>query len=292
VSARRRSTPPAALLVLGAVVSVQSGGAVATKLFDDVGPGGAVFLRLALSGLLLGILVRPAVRSRPAAHLRAAAVFGLVLAAMNSFFYEALARTPLGIAVTVEFVGPLLVAVLGSRRRLDLAWAGLAAVGVALLADRGGGRVTAAGVAFALAAGGCWAAYILIGRRIGRIYAAADGLTLALVVGGIAVAPFGVAAGGRDLLRPEAIGLGLGVAVLSSAIPYSLELAALRRLPAAVFGVLMSIEPAAASVVGFVALGQALHPTEIVAVGLVSIASLGVTVLTPRRPQPEALSAT
>jgi inner membrane transporter RhtA len=234
-------------------------------------------LRLALSAAVLLPLALPRIAGRSARDLRAAVIFGLVLAGMNACFYVALERTPLGLAVTVEFVGPLAVAIVASRRRLDLAWAALAAGGVALLAGRGGGSVTAVGLLFALAAGAFWAAYILVSQRIGRVFPGASGLAIALLVGAVLVAPYGIADGGTALLAPAVLGLGFAVALLSSAVPYSLELAALRRLPAGVFGVLMSLEPAVASLVGFVALGQGLTAMQTLAVVMVCLASLGVT---------------
>src|SRR4051812_12826586 len=176
---------PAPVLVLGAIVSVQCGGAVATHLFDEVGPGGAVLLRLALSAPILLLLSRPRVRGRARADLRAVVVFGVVLAGMNACFYQALDRTPLGLAVTVEFVGPLAVAVAGSRRRLDLLWAAMAAAGVVLLAGRGEGQVTALGLGFALAAGAFWAAYIHVSQRVGRLFPGAGGLAGALTVAAV-----------------------------------------------------------------------------------------------------------
>ena len=265
------------MLVFGAIVSVQCGGAVATKLFDHVGPGGSAFLRFALSAVVLWLLARPRIRGTSGRDLRAAAVFGVVLAGMNACFYQALDRMPLGLAVTVEFVGPLAVAIGASRRRLDQVWAGLAAGGVALLAGRGDGQVGAVGVAFALAAGAFWAAYILVGQRISQVFVGASGLALALVIGSLVTAPYGIVDGGAELYSPGVLGIGLAVAVLSSAVPYSLELTALRRLSAGVFGVLMSLEPAVAAVVGLVVLSQGLSAVQSLAVAMVCLASLGAT---------------
>ncbi|MDX6285280.1 MAG: inner rane transporter RhtA [Frankiales bacterium] len=280
---------PAPVLVFGAIVSVQCGGAVAAKLFDRAGPGGTVLLRLALAAVVLLPIVRPRIRGRSGRDLRAAAVFGLVLAGMNACFYQALERTPLGLAVTLEFVGPLAVAIGASRRRLDLLWAGLAAGGVALLAGRGGGDVTTLGVVFALAAGAFWAAYILVSQRIGRVFPGASGLAIALLVGAVAVAPYGVIDGGDALVEPGVLAAGLAVALLSSAVPYSLELTALRRLSAAVFGVLMSLEPAVASLVGLIVLSQRLTVVQVVAVAMVCLASLGATAPV-RRPLDQPVS--
>jgi inner membrane transporter RhtA len=277
------------MVVLVAIISVQCGGAVAVHLFDRAGPGGAVFLRLALSAAVLLPVTRPRLAGRRRGELRAVLAFGVVLAGMNACFYQALERTPLGVAVTVEFVGPLALAVFGSRRRLDLVWALLAAVGVAMLAGRGGGRVTAVGVAFALVAGAFWAAYILLSQRVGGLFPGASGLAIALLVGTVLVAPYGLVDGGAALVQPAVLGMGCAVALLSSAVPYTLELAALRRLPAGVFGVLMSLEPVVASVIGLTLLGQGLTAVQITAVGLVCVANLGVTGPGRRRDRGESL---
>jgi inner membrane transporter RhtA len=269
------SLPPTGLVLL-AVGSVQFGGALAKTLFDDLGPGGTVFLRVAFAALLLGALWRPRIGGRTRAELGLAAAFGISLAAMNLSFYEALDRIPLGVAVTLEFVGPLGVAVAGSRRALDLVWVGLAAAGILLLADFTGGTDTA-GVLLALLAGGFWAAYILLSVRTGRAFPGGSGLALALVVGAVLLVPVGVADGGGELLDPGLLALGAAVAMLSSAIPYSLELEALRRLPARVFGVLMSLEPAMAALAGLVVLGQVLGAREVAAIVLVAAASAGAS---------------
>jgi inner membrane transporter RhtA len=267
---------PAPLLVLGGIASVQTGAAVATRLFDEARPGGTVLLRLGLSALLLLTVARPVLRGRSRADLGWAVAFGLVLAGMNATFYEALDRIPLGLAVTVEFVGPLTVAVLGSRRPLDLLWVALAAAGVAL-PTAGGSGIDVVGVLLALVAGAFWGGYILLAQRVGRVFPGASGLSIALTVGAVAVLPFGVVAGGEALLDPSVLGRGLAVAVLSSAVPYSLELAALRRMRASVFGVLMSLEPAFAGLSGLVLLGQHLTLREWLAVGCVTVASVGAT---------------
>lgn len=265
---------PPIVLVLGAVASVQVGASLAKTLFDDVGPGGTVLLRILLAAVILVVLWRPDVRGRPRAEWGLIAAFGLCLAGMNFAFYEALDRIPLGIAVTFEFVGPLGVAVYGSRRALDVLWVVLAGAGIALLADPNGG-FDGVGVALALLAGGFWAAYILVSARMGKTTPGGSSLALAMVVASVLVLPFGVAEGGADLIDPAVLGMGLGVAILSSAIPYSLEFEALRRLPAAVFGVLMSLEPAMAALAGFVVLGEVLDARELAAIGLVVVASAG-----------------
>jgi inner membrane transporter RhtA len=265
------------VLVLGAVASVQSGAAVATRLFPSVGPGGTVVLRLALSAVLLLAFARPTIRSRSSTDLGWGIAYGLALAAMNATFYEALSRIPLGVAVTIEFVGPLAVAVLGSRRRLDLLWVLLAGAGVALLTTGGNGGLDAWGALLALVAGGFWAAYILLAQRVGRVFTGASGLTVALVVAAVAVAPFGLVTAGSRLWNAGVIARGAAVAVLSSAVPYSLEIYALRRMRVSVFGVLMSLEPAMAALSGLLFLGQQLRWREWAALVCVMVASIGAT---------------
>lgn len=280
-----RPAPPE-LLVVGGIASVQFGAAFADKLFAQAGPGGVVLLRLALSGAILLAVARPTLRRRSPADVRAALLFGLVLAAMNWSFYEALDRLPLGVAVTIEFTGPLLVAVAGSRRALDAVWVLLAAGGVVLLAVRGGQHgVRPAGVVLALVAAGCWASYILLSKRVGAAFDQLDGLAIALGVGALLVIPAGVVEGGAALARPAVLGGGLAVALLSSLIPYSLELTALRTLSAYGFGLLMSLEPAMAALAGVIVLGQSLSAVLAIALVMVVAASVGTTV-TARRVEP------
>jgi inner membrane transporter RhtA len=283
-------TAPPELLVLGGIGSVQFGAALAAKLFADAGPGGVVLLRVALSAIILLAIARPRVRGRNRADIGAALTFGVVLAAMNWSFYEALARLPLGVAVTIEFTGPLLVAVAGSRRALDVLWVALAGGGVVLLALRGGHHgVHATGVLLALVAAACWAGYILLSKRVGRTFAQLDGLAIALGVGALLVIPAGVVQGGDALLRPGVVAGGLGVALLSSLIPYSLELMALRTLSPYRFGLLMSLEPAMGALAGVIVLGQVLTVVVVVALVMVVAASVGTTLtarrVTPRPPE-------
>jgi inner membrane transporter RhtA len=279
--------PPIGLVLTG-VTSIQFGAALAATLFDDLGPAGTSVLRLSFAALVLMVLWRPRVRGRAPRELRLAAIFGLTLGAMNLFFYEALDRIPLGVAVTMEFAGPLAVAVATSRRRLDLVWAGLAAVGIVLLSNPfgSGDGLDPVGVALILAAAACWAAYILIAQRATHVYDGSEGLALAMVVAALVPLIPGVAEAGTTLLRPELIAMGLGVALLSSVIPYSLETEALRRLPANVFGVLMSLEPAVAALAGFLVLSQALSARDLVAIAFVVAASAGVS--RSVAPSPEA----
>jgi inner membrane transporter RhtA len=260
--------------VVAAVTSLQFGAGLAVTLFDELGPAGAAFLRLTIAAVVLLAIWRPRVRGHPPRDLRIAALYGITLGLMNLCIYEAMDRIPLGVAVTIEFWGPLAVAVAGSRRPLDLLWVALAATGIVLLADPGGGSLDGAGIAFAIAAGGLWAIYILLAARVGRIFPGGSGLALAMIFGALVTLPAGV---GADLLDPELLALGAVVALASSVIPYSLELEALRRLPARVFGVLMSLEPAVAALAGLVVLGQALGGIEWLAIALVVVASAGVT---------------
>lgn len=263
------------LLVLGAVVSVQSGAAIATTLFDEVGPVGTVMLRLVFAAMVLAAIWRPALATLRQQRARDVLLFGVALAAMNTSFYLALDRIPLGIAVTLEFVGPLGVAVAASRRRLDLLWAGLAAAGILLLSPTPGGDLDLLGVGLALLAGAFWAAYIVLAGRVGRSFAGGQGLALAMILAALLLLPVGVAEAGDELLAPGLLAIGFAVAMLSSAIPYSLELEALRRLPQGTFGVLMSLEPAVAAAVGFIGLDQGLAANEVLAIGLVVTASAG-----------------
>jgi inner membrane transporter RhtA len=281
------SRVPSPALVLGGITSVQFGSAIAATIFHDVGPGGAVMMRLVFASVLLCVIARPRLSGYSRHQLGLAALFGLVLAAMNMSFYHALERIPLGIGVTLEFVGPLGVAVLGSRRRLDLVWALLAVVGILALTHGDTHGLDALGVVLALVAGVCWGAYILVNARVGQAFADTTGLTLAMLVGSLVSLPVGIAEGGSQLLTAHSLLLGAAVGLLSSAIPYSFELEALRRIDTHVFGVLMSIEPAVAALAGFIVLGQGLSARELAGVALVVAASIGAS-LAARRKEPLA----
>jgi inner membrane transporter RhtA len=273
-----RGNPAVAVgMVVGSISSVQCGAALATTLFDRVGPAGAVFLRGAFAALILLAVAHRDVTRLRRADLRDVALFGLTLAAMNLCFYEAIDRLPLGIAVTLEFVGPLAVAIFGSRRRRDLIWAGLAAIGILMLSGQlgGGDSIDLFGAALALVAGAFWGVYILLSARVGGRSEGLGGLAMAMSISALLLAPSGIAAGGAEMLSAEVLAIGLAVGLLSSALPYALEIEALRRLPNAVFGVLMSLEPAVAALVGFIALGQGLEAIEMVAIALVVAASAG-----------------
>jgi len=279
---------PAAAMVLGGIISVQCGSALVTTIFAELGPGGAVLLRTAFAALVLIAIWRPPWRSIDRAVGRQIVLFGIVLALMNLSFYAALSRLPLGIAVTLEFTGPLAVALIGSRNRGDILWALLAALGILLFAPDLGSGLDPLGVAFVFVAAAMWACYILLSARVGRGPAGVGGLSAAMVLGTIVLLPVGISQGGTELLDPALLATGFAVAMLSSAIPYVLELQALRRLPARVFGVLMSVEPAVAALIGMVALGQVLDGREILAVALVVIASAGALRTSPAPPGPEA----
>jgi inner membrane transporter RhtA len=268
-------------LVLVAITSLQFGAALAGTIFDDIGPAGTALLRALFAALILQAIWRPRVRDHAPRDLRLVALFGLVLGAMNLCIYESFARIPLGIAVTIEFAGPLGLAVALSRRRLDLACAALAAIGIVLLADPGGGAVDAVGVLLALVAAACWAAYILIAQAAGRVFSGGNGVALAMTVAVLVPLGPGIAGAGTDLLQPEWLAIGCAVALMSSVLPYSLETEALRRLPANVFGVLMSLEPAVAAIAGLVVLGQDLRARDVVAIAFVVAASVGVTRAAP-----------
>ncbi|MBA2364124.1 MAG: EamA family transporter [Chloroflexia bacterium] len=268
--------PPTVLIIL-AIFTTQLGAAIAKGLFQTVGPGGTVFVRVGFAALVLLVLWRPRLGGYARADYAAAVVFGLVLGGMNLAFYSALNRIPLGIAVTLEFVGPLGVAVFGSRRALDLLWVVLAGAGVLLLSPVGGADLDVLGASLALTAGGLWAAYILLSARVGRAFPGGSGLVIAMLVAAGMLTPVGLLSGGTELLAPSVLVTGLGVALLSAAIPYSLELAALRRLPAHVFGVMMSLQPAAGALVGLVILNENIGLRGLSAVALVTIATVGAT---------------
>ncbi len=283
------------MLALTAIVSLQVGAALAGRLFGTVPVAGVTGLRLWSAALVLGVLGWRGVRRAVAGHpLRVAwrdwvvvVSFGVILAVMNYSIYQAFARIPLGIAVTIEFLGPLAVAVASSRRLIDLLWVGFAGAGVLLLSRGGTGTARDSalaggghgaeltGVIFALVSAACWAAYILLSRATGRRFAGSSGLVIAMIIAAVLVTPPAVAVGGAALLRPGVIVTGIGIGLLSSVIPYRLELETLRRVPARVFGIWMSLEPAVAALAGLVILGEVLAPREWLAVGCVVVACAG-----------------
>jgi inner membrane transporter RhtA len=264
------------LYALGAIASVQIGATVARHLFAFLGPAGTVFVRVIFGAGILLAIARPRRPRLDARQWRSIVLFGLIVAGMNLCFYEAIARIPLGVAVTIEFIGPLGVAIVGSRTPIDLAWAAMAAAGVLLLSFSGG-AVTTLGLLFALGAAAGWASYIVISQRVGRLVPGGNGLAFALAIGGLVLLPFGIAGAGGALLNLRNLAIGLVVAILSSAVPFSLEFAALRRLSSQVFGILMSLEPAVGAAAGFLVLGQRLSLRDVVAIGLVMAASVGAT---------------
>ena len=268
------------LLVVIAVLSVQLGGAFAATLLPEVGVLGSVALRMWFAAAMLLVLARPRLRGRSREDWAVAVAFGVALLAMNTAFYGSLDRLPIGVAVTVEFSGPLLLAALTSRRGRDLAAVGLALVGVVLICEVL--RVSPAdldlvGIGLAATAGACWAAYILLSGHAGARFESLDGIALSMAVAAVLAVPYGFVAPAEGMRRPDVLLLALGVAVLSSALPYSLELVALRSLTAGVFGVLLSLEPAAAALMGLLVLGQRLHPDQLV--GMAAVVAAGVLVL-------------
>ncbi|MDQ0378358.1 inner membrane transporter RhtA [Amycolatopsis thermophila] len=275
VAGRVLGAIPPPLQVLIGIVSVQVGASLAKQLFAVAGPAGTVTLRLFFAAVVLLLVWRPVVRMGRRA-LPVVVAYGVVLGTMNLTFYQALARIPQGIAVTIEFLGPLAVALAGSRRWLDVLWAVLAAGGVVLLAETRG-DLSVLGIVFALVAGACWGLYILLSASLGKRTEEGKGLALGMAVAAVAAMPAGVVESGASLLSPWVLLIGLAVALLSSVIPYSLELEALRKLPPRVFGILMSLEPAVAALSGLLVLGEALHPMQWLAICCVVGASIGAT---------------
>jgi inner membrane transporter RhtA len=254
---------------------VQFGGALAVTLMPRAGALGVVTLRLAVAAIVLLVVCRPKVRGYSRADWGTIVVFGVTMAAMNGLFYQSVDRIPLGAAVTLEVLGPLALSVLASRRALNLVWAALALAGVFLLGGGGFSSLDPLGVAFALSAGAMWATYIIFSARTGRRFPQADGLALAMVVAAVLFLPLGIVESGSKLLVPSTIALGASVAVLSSVLPYTFELLALRRLPSSTFAILMSLEPALAATAGFLVLNQSLSAMQALAIALVIAASMG-----------------
>lgn len=267
---------PPTLYVLVGIVSLQVGAAIAKNLFALVPPTAMVWMRLVTSAAFFLILLRPNLSGRTRTDWLIALGFGLTLCTMNWAIYNSFARIPLGVAVTIEFLGPLMVSVLGSRRLLDLLWVVLAGSGVALLGFAPAG-LDLVGVLLALLAGACWAGYILLSAQTGRRWSGLSGLVVASWVGVVVLGPPAVLEAGADLLRPEILLLGAAIGLLSSVIPYSLELIALRRMPPRVFGILMSLEPAAAALAAMLVLREFLAPAQWIALGCVVAASVGAT---------------
>lgn len=281
--ARRLGTVGAASLVLVGLICQDIGAASAVTLFPQVGALGMVTLRLAFSAIILFAVFRPRLRGRSRGDWLTVTAFGVALALMNGLFYEAIARIPLGTTVTIEVLGPLILSVAVSRRASAWLWAVLAFAGVAILGWGGWEALDPVGVAFACGAGAMWVCYILLSARTGQRFERLDGLAIAMTIGAVLAIPFGVVTAGPPLFHVGVLLLGVGVAVLSSAIPYGLELLALRRLPAATFSILMSLSPALAATAGLVILHQALTAADLVAIVLVVVASMGAVRAAARR---------
>lgn len=271
----RTGRTSAVMLVVAGLACQEVGASLAVLLFPEVGPLGMVMLRLVFSALVLLAIDRPALRGHTRAGWTSVVLFGVVLAVMNGLFYLALERLPLGVTVTIEVLGPLVLSIVASRRASAWLWAALAFAGVVALGGGGWDRLDPIGVLFALGAAASWAFYILASARVGREFPRLDGLALAMTVGALLALPVGIASAGSALLRVDLLAIGAAVAVLSSAIPYALELIALRRLPAAAFAILMSLAPATAALAGFALLGQVLSWLELVGIALVIAASIG-----------------
>lgn len=265
---------PAPGLILAGMVCRQLGAATAKPLFPVVGPFGVATLRLVCSAAILLFVWRAALRIGHRA-IPAVIACGAMFAGMNLAFYQALERIPLGPTVAIELLGPLLLAACGSRRPADVGFVVLAGTGVVLLTESGGGLAWA-GVAFALVAAGCWVGYILLGARLSSRTSDGSGLALSMGFGALLALPVGTVSAGTGLLDLRVLAMGMGLALLSSVIPYSLEFRALRRIPPKVFGILMSLEPAIAAAAGHIVLSEELHAVQWIAVLCVVVASLGI----------------
>ena len=282
-SAPLAARAPGVALAVASMTTLQLGAALSEPLWDRIGPSGLVALRLVLAALILWPFARPVLRGRSREDLGAAVALGACSGVLTVAFFEAIARIPLGVAVTIEFLGPLGVALAGSRHARDVAWVLLAGAGVALLTlgDGAGEPLDPVGIAFAVLAALCWAGYILLTKRVGARWAGLEGLSISLAVAALVVLPVGVAVAGTELLVPEVILAGAALALLTPLLPFVFELIALRRLPTALFGVIMSLEPAIAALLGFLILDQGLAVSGIVAIAMVSIASAGATLASP-----------
>jgi inner membrane transporter RhtA len=273
---------PPVYAVLLAIISVQSGAAIAKSLFPAIGAAGTASIRIGVSALILVLVYRPNLKKITAKQWKIVVPYGLSLGAMNLIFYLAIERIPIGLAVTLEFIGPLLVAIIGSRRLIDYCWVLLAAAGIVLIAPWTNDRIDSLGVIFALLAGALWAAYIVLGGKVSKIMNGGEAVAIGMLFAAILILPFGFYENGLLNLTPKLLGLGIALALLSSAIPFTLEMKALGQLPPRTFSILMSLEPAAASICAFVFLQENLSFYEIMAVVCVVIASAGST-LTAKR---------
>ncbi|MDD1969182.1 threonine/homoserine exporter RhtA [Pseudomonas putida] len=290
MNAKQRSLASVILpvgMLLVAMMSIQSGASLAKSLFPIVGAQGTTALRLIFASILMVLILRPWRTTFTASSLRSVLIYGIALGGMNFLFYMAIRTIPLGIGVALEFTGPLAVALLHSRKVTDFIWIILAVIGLALLIPMGQtDALDLTGALYALGAGVCWAAYILFGQKAGADHGVQTA-ALGVVIAAIFIAPFGVAHAGAALLDPALIPIALGVAILSTALPYSLEMIALTRMPARTFGTLMSMEPAIGALMGLVFLHEALSLTQWLAIGAIIVASIGATLTTT--PEPAAL---
>ena len=268
--------------VLFAIISVQSGAAIAKTLFPAIGAAGTASLRIGISAIILLAVYRPNLLKITPNQWKIVIPYGLSLGAMNLIFYLAIERIPIGLAVTLEFIGPLLVAVIGSKRLIDYLWVLLATAGIVLIAPWSNNGIDLLGVLFALLAGAFWAAYIVLGTKVSKIMKGGDAVATGMLFASILIVPFGISENGLNNLTPTFLYLGIALALLSSAIPFTLEMKALAQLPARTFSILMSLEPAAASIFAFIFLQEYLTFNEILAVVFVVIASVGSTITSKR----------
>ena len=268
---------PAVVMVLLAISSFQGGAAIAKGIFPVLGAAATSSLRIVLSAIILVLFNRPNLRSLSRAQWQLVALYGLTLGTMNTVFYMAIARIPLGLGVAIEFIGPLVLALTGSKRIADFLWVLLAAAGIALIAPWSNKGLDVTGVLLALLAGALWAAYIVLGGRISQIMDSGKAVTIGMIFAAILVLPVAIGNGLLINFKPAMILPAIVLALLSSAIPFTLEMQALRRIPAKTFSILMSLEPAVAAFSGLIFLQEHLSFHEWLAVGLVIIASAGVT---------------
>jgi inner membrane transporter RhtA len=268
--------PPVPAVLL-AIISVQCGAAIAKTLFPALGAAGTASIRIGVSALILLLAYRPNLKQITAQQWKIVIPYGLSLGAMNLVFYFAIERIPIGLAVTLEFIGPLLVAIIGSRRIVDYLWVLLAAAGIVLIAPWTNSRIDTLGVLFALLAGALWAAYIVLGGKISKIMNSGQAVSTGMLFAALLILPFGFYENGLINLTPKLFGMGVALALLSSAIPFTLEMKALGQLPPRTFSILMSLEPAAASICAFIFLQEKLNLYEMIAVICVVVASAGST---------------
>lgn len=273
--------PPVPAVLLS-IISVQCGAAIAKGLFPEIGAAATASLRIGLSAIILLAAFRPNLTKLNAKQWKYVILYGLSLGAMNMVFYMAIERIPIGLGVTLEFVGPLLLAIFSSKKAIDFIWIVLAAIGIALIAPWASNGLNLIGVLLALLAGGFWAAYIILGGRISKIMKGGEAVAVGMLFATLLILPFGIFSGGLNQLSPKLLGLGASLALLSSAIPFTLEINALKQLPARTFSILMSLEPAMAALAAFVFLQEYLSLTECIAVACVVIASAGSAITAKR----------